>query len=133
MEAKTKQNTEKITSTQLSEAVVDSILDTKGKDVVVMDLRELTDAFCDYFVICHGTSTTQVKSIGENIVERIKKEFDDRPLSSEGKTNSEWVLVDYVNVVIHIFLKDRREFYQLEELWGDAKVTRYSDEGDVIV
>ncbi len=133
MEAKIEKKQRTLNSKELADLMRDCVLEKKGKEVVELDMRELTEAFCDYFIICHGTSTTQVKSIADFIVYKFKTELGEFPISQEGMKNAEWVLVDFGSVVAHIFLKDRREFYQLEELWGDAKITSYSEEGDPIV
>jgi len=120
---------EKITSQTLSMAVIDAVLEKKAQEVILLDLRDLPEAVCDYFIICHGTSTTQVKAIGDFVTFDIKEKLKEYPISSEGMKNSEWVLVDYADVVVHIFHKDKRAFYQLEELWSDAHATYYSEEG----
>lgn len=123
---------DKVTSHTLSLAAVDAVLEKKAKEVVLLDLRHLPEAVCDFFIICHGTSTTQVKAIGDYVTFDLKEKLNEYPISSEGMKNSEWVLVDYANIVVHIFLKDKRKFYQLEELWGDANAVYYSEEGEEI-
>lgn len=120
---------EKITSQTLSMAVVDAVLEKKAQEVILLDLRDLPEAVCDYFIICHGTSTTQVKAIGDFVTFDIKEKLKEYPISAEGIKNGEWVLVDYANVVVHVFHKDKRAFYQLEELWSDARATHYSEDG----
>jgi len=133
LEAKLGKKARTLSSQELSRLMIDCVLEKKGKDVVELDMRDLTEAFCDYFVICHCTSTTQVKAVANFIAYKFKTEAGEFPICQEGMKNAEWVLVDFGSVVAHIFLKDRREFYQLEDLWGDAKITAYSDEGDPIV
>lgn len=133
MELQGKQLKPNLTSTELSRFIVDCILEKKGKDPVLMDMRQLPEAFCDYFVICHGTSTTHAKGVAGFVEVETKKQVNELPISVEGTKNAEWVLIDYGSVVVHIFLKDKRAFYQLEDLWSDAKVTAFSEEGDVIV
>lgn len=120
---------EQITSHILSLAVIDAVLEKKAKDVVMLDLRDLAEAVCDYFIVCHGTSTTQVKAIGDYASYDIKNKLEEYPISIEGTKNAEWVLVDYGNVVLHVFIKEKRDFYQLEELWSDAHVIHYSEDG----
>lgn len=110
----------------LKKLVVDAILNKKGREIVALDLRKINDAASDYFIITHGDSSTQVKAIFDSIVEEAGKKGI-LPYHSEGSKNSEWIIVDFVDVVAHIFHRDKREFYALEELWSDAKLTKYSD------
>jgi ribosome-associated protein len=106
----------------LAENVVRGILEKKGKHVVCLDLRKIENAVFDYFIICEGDSTTQVDAIGESVVDYVKKVSGERPYRSEGWQNSLWILVDYINVVVHVFERDTRLFYNLESLWADAEV-----------
>ena len=116
-----------INSKVLGEWVVEGMLDKKAIDVVVMDLREVRHAIADYFVICSGNSDTQIDAISDSIEEQIHKNSNQNPWKREGRQNKEWVLLDYVDVVAHVFNKDKRTFYGLEELWGDAKITRIDE------
>jgi ribosome-associated protein len=109
-----------IDSEVLYKAIVEGMQDNKAKDIVVLDLREIHAAVCDFFVICSGESTVQVDGINSAVTRFTRKELQERPWHVEGKTNSEWILLDYVNVVAHIFYKDARSFYDLEGLWADA-------------
>jgi len=111
----------------LNDLVVDSIQDIKGKNVVKLDLRKLDEAPTDYFIICEGDSSTQVKAISENIQKRLKQEAGQYPLHAEGKQNAQWICLDYFTTVVHVFYKDTRKFYELEELWSDAKFTEYEN------
>lgn len=106
----------------LAENVVRGILEKKGKNIVCLDLRKIENAVFDYFIICEGDSTTQVDAIGESVVEFVKKVSGERPYRSEGWQNSLWILIDYINVVVHVFERDTRLFYNLESLWADAEV-----------
>ncbi len=106
----------------LIEQIIEGIKDNKGEDITVLDLTNLENSVCDYFVITTGNSTTQVKSISEAVEKRVREELGDKPWHVEGADRSEWVLMDYVNAVVHVFLKDARSFYDLESLWGDAEV-----------
>ena len=110
-------------SEQLSKIIIEGMEEKKASDIVLMDLREVKGSVSDFFVICSGTSDTQIHAIAESIEEEVEKNADEAPWRKEGFTNREWVLLDYVSVVAHIFRKDKREFYALEELWGDAKTT----------
>ena len=111
-------------STKLSELIVQGMLEKKAQDVVVMDLRKVGNAVADYFVLCSGGSDTQIDAISESIEEEVKKNSQESPWHREGKDQREWILIDYVNVVAHVFNKDKRTFYGLEDLWGDAKIQR---------
>ena len=99
----------------------------KANDIVVLNLKSLKNAVSDYFVIASASSDSQLDAIATSIEEEIFKAVRQNPWQSEGRTNKEWVLLDYVDVVAHVFLKDKREFYALEELWGDANIKRIED------
>ncbi|MER2996175.1 ribosome silencing factor [Pontibacter populi] len=106
----------------LAELVVKGMQEKKAADIVVMNLKSLKNAVSDYFIIASANSDTQLDAIASAIEEEVFKATKQNPWQSEGRTNKEWVLLDYVDVVAHIFLKDKREFYALEELWGDARI-----------
>ena len=108
---------------QLVDVIIDGMQEVKGQNIVCVDLRELTNSITDYFVICHGDSNTQVDAIAKSVEKLTREQLNDKPLHIEGKQNSEWILIDYVNVVVHIFYKDTRKFYDIEGLWADAKIT----------
>jgi ribosome-associated protein len=108
---------------QLISVILNGIEDVKGQNINILDLREIENTVCDYFIICSGNSNTQVNAISGSVQKTVSKELKDKPWHIEGQTNSEWVLMDYVNVVVHIFQKHVREFYDIESLWGDAKIT----------
>jgi len=110
----------------LTELVIDSILDKKGEEVVHLDLTALPDAVSDHFIICHADSTTQVRAIGNHILENVFEKSGDRPFSKEGLDNAEWIIIDYMDVVVHVFYKEKRYFYQLEDLWHDAVMKKVS-------
>ncbi|QHV97243.1 MULTISPECIES: ribosome silencing factor [Spirosoma] len=107
---------------QIRDFVVRGMLEKKGQDIVVMDLRNVKNAICDYFVLCSGNSDTQIDAISTSIEEEVYKASRQDPWHKEGKLNREWILLDYVDVVAHVFKKDRRSFYDLEQLWGDAEI-----------
>ena len=115
-------------STMLSHLVVRGMLEKKAHDIIVIDLKGFKNAVADYFVICSGNSDTQVDAITNSVEEEIYKDLQQDPWHREGGQNKEWILLDYVDVVAHIFRKDRRQFYALEELWGDAPITRIAAE-----
>ncbi|EJF10801.1 ribosome silencing factor [Pontibacter sp. BAB1700] len=111
----------------LAELVVKGMQEKKASDIVILNLKSLKNAVSDYFVIASASSDTQLDAIASSIEEEIYKATRQNPWQSEGRTNKEWVLLDYVDVVVHVFLKDKREFYALEELWGDAGIRRIED------
>ena len=115
-----------IPAEKLSELVVQGMLEKKAVDVVVMDMRHVKNAIADYFVICSGNSDSQIDANSESVEEFVHKSSKQNPWKREGKNNKEWVLIDYVDVVVHIFYHEKRQFYALEELWGDAKMTEIS-------
>lgn len=121
--SKTKYSKDKKTQ-ELIETIIDGIQDVKGKDIVVMDMTKLPNAVSQYFVICSGDSSTQVDGIAQTVVRKTRAELQEKPWHQEGMNNAEWVLLDYVNVVVHVFYRDRRGFYNLEDLWADAEFTQ---------
>ena len=107
----------------LCDAIVEGMQDNKANDIVVLDLREISNSVCDFFVICSGDSSTQVDGISSSVMRHTRKELQEKPWSIEGKGNNEWILMDYVSVVAHVFYRETRSFYDLEDLWADAKRT----------
>lgn len=105
----------------LRDTVVNALSDKKAENIESLNLSEVNDAICDYFIICHATSGTQVKAIADNVLKQVKDNLGEHPWHKEGFDNLEWVLIDYVDVVVHIFLEEKRAFYQLEDLWSDAE------------
>ncbi|MCG2430884.1 ribosome silencing factor [Aequorivita xiaoshiensis] len=106
---------------QLIAQIIRGIEDVKGQDIEILDLREIENTVCDYFIICNGTSNTQVNAIVNSVQKSVSKELKEKPWHVEGSDNAEWILMDYVHVVVHVFQKHIREFYDIEGLWGDAK------------
>ncbi len=104
--------------------IIDAIQDTKGEDIMVFDLSKIENSVAETFIICTGNSNTQVSAIAGNIEKKVRNELKERPWHVEGTENSLWVLMDYVSVVVHIFQRHIREYYEIEELWGDAKITK---------
>lgn len=126
MKVKKKKQSE-VSSQSVCEMVVKGMQEKKAIDIVVLDLRSVKNAIADYFVICSGNSDTQIDAIADSVEDEVQKGVQQNPWHREGKMQKEWILIDYVDVVAHVFKKDRREFYRLEELWGDAEFT-YVDE-----
>src|SRR5688572_3374975 len=106
---------------QLITEIIRGIEEVKGKDIEILDLREIENTVCDYFIICNGTSNTQVNAIVNSVQKSVSKSLKEKPWHVEGSDNAEWILMDYVHVVVHVFQKHIREFYDIEGLWGDAK------------
>ena len=113
----------KASADELIALILQGIEEIKGHNIDILDLREIENTVCDYFIICDGTSNTQVNAIVNSVQKTVSKAIQDKPWHVEGSDNAEWVLLDYVNVVVHVFQKHIRDFYDIEGLWGDAKVT----------
>ena len=103
--------------------IIKGIEEVKGDNISIIDLREIENTVCDYFILCDGNSNTQVSAIAASIQKTVSKSIKDKPWHVEGEANAEWILLDYVNVAVHVFQKHVRTFYNLEELWGDGKIT----------
>ena len=116
-----------LSSKDLSQIVVRGMQEKKAVDIVVMDLRQVKNAVTDFFVICSGNSDVQIDAIADSVEEEVIKVADTRPWQREGKMHREWILLDYVDVVVHVFKKERRAFYDLELLWGDAVVSQIEE------
>ena len=107
----------------LIDQIIKGIENVKGEEIQVMDLNNIENTPCKYFIICSGNSNTQVLAIVNSILKKVSKKIKEKPFHTEGLGTAEWVLIDYINVVVHVFQKKTREFYNIEELWGDAKST----------
>ena len=116
-----------VSSEKLSDVIVKGMQEKKAADIVVMDLRKVKNAVADFFVVCSGSSDRQIDAIADSIDEQVFKALKENPWHVEGKNNKEWMLLDYIDVVAHVFRKDRREFYSLERLWGDADIREVED------
>jgi ribosome-associated protein len=117
-----------VSSQILSETIVKGMQEKKAIDIVVMDLRKVRNAVADFFVICSGNSDKQLDAIADSVDQEVYKALKENPWHTEGKNNKEWMLLDYIDVVVHVFRKDRREFYALERLWGDADITEIEND-----
>lgn len=111
-----------ISSQTLAESVIRGIQEVKGQNIKSIDLRKIPNAVSDYFVICHGTSDTHVEALARSVLKTVESELSETPMHKEGTENAEWILLDYFNVVVHIFREEARKFYNLESLWADAEV-----------
>ncbi len=108
----------------LIQQIIDAIQDVKGEDIMIFDLSKIENSVAETFIICSGNSNTQVAAIAGSVEKKVRNELQERPWHVEGTENALWVLVDYVSVVVHVFQKHIREYYDIEELWGDAKITK---------
>jgi len=118
---------------QLAATVVQGMREKKARDIVTLDLRHIPNTVCDFFVICSGDSNTHVEGISGSVQEMTRKQLNDRPWHVEGMGNSEWVLLDYVNVVVHVFQREPRDYYSIERLWADAVITEHDEDGTDVV
>lgn len=114
-------------SSAMTALIIDAIQDNKGKEIALFDMRQLEEASSDFFILCNGNSKTQISGILRNIERRVYQELGIRPNHSEGE-EANWMLLDYFSIVIHIFSGEKRAFYNLDDLWSDAKVTKYANE-----
>ena len=115
-------------SSKILKVIINAIHEKKGEDVVSLDLRKISEAVADFFIICEAGSNTQVRAIADAVEAEVKKECGEIPYRTEGQQSLQWVLVDYVNVVVHIFQKETRKFYRLEEMWHDGVMMEHEDE-----
>lgn len=106
---------------QIVASAIEAMEAVKGKDIVTLDLREIGTAVTDYFVICHANSKIQVDAIADKVEDVVREKAHQKPYHVEGRENSEWILLDYVDVIVHVFLESKRSFYKLEDLWADAE------------
>lgn len=125
---KNTKSTKKSSKPALLESIIDAVKEKKGKDIVVVDLREITSRVCDYFVICNADSNVHVQSIARGVEDNVRILLAEKPFSKEGLTNSQWVLIDYVSVVVHVLETSFREYYNLEGLWADATITHHASD-----
>lgn len=111
----------------INDIIIDAIQDKKGKNIIKLDLRLLGDAPTDFFIICEGDSSTQVRAISENIAKKVKEQSGIHPSHKEGFQGSKWILLDYFDTIVHVFYPETRQFYEIEDLWSDAKSTEYQN------
>jgi len=111
----------------IKDFVLNGIQEKKGYQIVIIDLSKISNSICDYFVICHGNSRSQVEAIAESVEETVRQNTGERPWHREGWQNAEWILLDFVDVVVHVFNQKTRNFYNLEGLWADAPITKIEE------
>jgi len=122
-----KKSSREANTEQLVAEIINGLREKKGKEIVTLDLREINSSVTDFFVICTGDSNTHVNALIDSVEEEVRKTLDDKPWHVEGTTNGEWVLLDYVNVVVHVFQSQVREHYNIEGLWADAELKEYEE------
>ena len=114
-------------NSKIFKSIIKAIQEKKGENIVALDLRKIPEAVADFFVICEATSTIQIKAIADFVEEKVKKDCGENPYKHEGFNALQWVLIDYVNIVVHIMQPEMRKFYKLEEMWSDAALTEHND------
>ena len=118
--------TKNINSTKkILNLIVKSIQEMKGIEIISLDLRKIETSICKYFIICTGNSNTHVNAIASGIKKHIRKELEEKPLHTEGTNTGEWILIDYSDIIVHVFQEKIRRFYNIEEFWGDANFINY--------
>lgn len=114
-------------NSRIFKSIIKAIQDKKGENIVSVDLRKIPEAVADFFIICEATTNTQVKAISDFVEVKVKEECDETPYKHEGFHALQWVLIDYVNIVVHIMQPEQRKFYKLEEMWSDGELTEHND------
>lgn len=123
-----KKSTTRLTrNSKIIKTIIAAIQDKKGEDIVSLDLRKINEAVSDFFIICEASNQPQIRAIADNVMARVMELCDEKPYHHEGYNNLHWVLIDYVNVVVHVMLTENREFYRLEEMWSDASSLNHND------
>lgn len=114
-------------SSKIFKTIIKAIKDKKGENIVSLDLRKIPEAVADFFILCEATSQPQIRAIADQVEDEVKKQTGEHPYHHEGKENLQWVLIDYVNIVVHIMHPESRKFYKLEEMWSDAALEEHKD------
>ncbi len=126
--AKSKKSTSRLTrNSKIFKSIIKAIQEKKGDQIVSLDLRKIHEAVADFFIICEATSQTQLRAIADSIEDNVKKICGESPYHHEGKPAAQWILLDYINVVVHVMHPDSRKFYKLEEMWSDAPQEEHND------
>jgi ribosome-associated protein len=118
-------DTKETTSAERAELIINALLDKKAENVLSLNLTNIPNSISKYFIICHGTSSTQINALSDSVIKVLREKATEKPWHIEGAENAEWILIDYVDVVVHIFNKESRNFYQLESLWADAEIKKF--------
>jgi ribosome-associated protein len=114
-------------NSKIFKVIIQAILDKKGENIVSLDLRKIPEAVADFFIVCEASNNNQLRAIADNVEEEVKKQCQETAFKHEGRQAEQWILIDYVNIVVHIMLPEPRKFYQLEELWSDAVSQEHKD------
>lgn len=125
LDTRTKGITRLTRSSKIFKTIIKAINDKKGEEIVSLDLKKIPEAVADFFIVCQASSTTQVKAIGDFIEYEVKENCGENPYKHEGKSTAQWVLIDYVNIVIHIMHPEARKFYRIEDMWSDAPIQNH--------
>lgn len=112
-------------NSKVIDTIVDGIDDIKGENITLLDFTQIDNSVCEYFIICSAKSNTQVNAIASNVEKKLRNELKERPISVEGTDNAQWILMDYGNIIVHVFQQQYRDYYDIESMWGDAKVFTY--------
>ena len=115
------------TSDILAKIIIEGMRETKAKEIMSLDLRNIETSVCDFFIVCHGTSNIHTSAIADSVIKETLKTYNEKPWNKEGITNGDWILLDYGNVVAHIFQKNLRDYYNIEKLWGDANIRQIKE------
>ena len=127
LNSRKKSQTRLTKNSKIFKTIIQSIQDKKGEKIVSLDLKKIPEAVADYFIICEASNNNQLRAIADNIEFELKKQCDETPFKHEGRQAEQWILIDYVNIVVHVMLPEPRKFYQLEELWSDAPSMEHLD------
>ncbi len=114
-------------NSKIFKAIINAIQERKGENIVSLDLRKIPEAVADFFVICEVNNTTQLKAIADHVEDEVKIKCEERPFKHEGRQALQWILIDYVNIVVHVIMSEQRKFYKLEEMWSDAPMIEHND------
>lgn len=114
-------------NSKIFKAIISAIQEKKGENIITLDLRKIPEAVADFFIICESGNNTQLKAIADNVEHMVKEKCGENPYKHEGRQAQQWILIDYVNVVVHVMLSETRKFYQLEEMWSDAPTSEHND------
>lgn len=126
LEKRKKSTSTRVTrNSRLFKTVIHAIQEKKGENIISLDLKKIPEAVTDFFIICEASNPQQLKAIADFVEEEVKKKCDERPYKHEGRQGEQWILIDYVNIVVHVMLPEPRKFYQLEEMWSDASIIEH--------
>ena len=129
LQGRKRNNNNRLTrQSKIFKSILRAIQDKKGEKIVSLDLRKIPEAAADFFIVCEASSTTQIKAICDEVEDRVKKDCGEIPYKQEGRQQLQWVLIDYVNVVVHVMHPEARKFYKLEEMWSDASSSEHGEQ-----